>query len=260
LAFLGFGVVFALPTTMALAAGPRKGSSAPGGSEGGRVLAAGRPTGVPASTGAGGVLYSERCSTCHGDRGQGTAIAPAIAGLGPAWYDFMPTTGRMPLDRPVVQATRKPPAFGARQVQELVAYLAALHPGGGAPIPAVDPAAGQIARGQLVFEANCAPCHGATGNGGAVGPQVAPPLHAATARQIGEAVRIGPGTMPEFDPTTIPAHDLDSLIRYVEYLRAPEDRGGAGLGHAGPIIEGFVALVFGLGGMLLVTRFIGARA
>jgi ubiquinol-cytochrome c reductase cytochrome c subunit len=172
----------------------------------------------------------------------------------------MLSTGRMPLDRPVAQAMRKAPAFDRAQIDGLIAYLVTLPPGDGVPIPRVVPGLGNLARGEGVFQLNCAPCHGTTGSGGAVGPQVAPALHAATATQIAEAIRIGPGAMPVFDPNTITQQDLDAVARYVLYLRAPVDAGGAGLSHTGPIVEGFVALLVGLGAIVLVTRFIGRRA
>ena len=204
-------------------------------------------------------LFQERCATCHGSEAAGTAQGPSILGLGPADYDFQLSTGRMPLARPGAQAVRKPPSFDEAQIQDIVAYLTLLSPGG-TVIPLVQPGAGGLSPGQVVFELNCAPCHGVAGNGGAVGGQVAPNLRMATPTQIGEAVRIGPGTMPGFDPTTISDQDLNSLVRYTLYLRKPEDRGGAGLSHGGPIIEGFVALLLGLGTVVLATRFIGTRS
>ncbi|HYT30627.1 MAG TPA: cytochrome C, partial [Actinomycetota bacterium] len=78
--------------------------------------------------------------------------------------------------------------------------------------------------------------------------------------QVAEAVRVGPGTMPVFGLRTITGQELNSLVRYVEYLKAPDSRGGADLGLSGPIIEGFVALILGLGAMVLVTRYVGERA
>jgi ubiquinol-cytochrome c reductase cytochrome c subunit len=214
---------------------------------------------APSETTTGMQLYEERCATCHGEQGQGTANGPPISGLGPAWYDFMLSTGRMPVDRPVVQASRKRPAFTRPQIDALITYLVTLPPGGGVPIPQVAPALGDLSQGQSVFELNCAPCHGTTGNGGAVGPQVAPSLHQATPTQIAEAVRIGPGAMPPFDERTLTQQQLNSLARYVLYLRTPLNAGGAGLGHYGPIIEGFVGLLVGLGALVLVVRYIGSR-
>ena len=66
--------------------------------------------------------------------------------------------------------------------------------------------------------------------------------------------------MPRFDATTISQPELDALVRYVLYLRDPEERGGAGLNEAGPLVEGLVALLAGLGVIVLITRFIGTRS
>jgi ubiquinol-cytochrome c reductase cytochrome c subunit len=70
---------------------------------------------------------------------------------------------------------------------------------------------------------------------------------------------VGPGAMPVFGPETFDEHQLESLVRYVVYLKNPEDRGGYGLGHLGPLPEGFVAWVIGLMAMLGVARWIGTR-
>jgi ubiquinol-cytochrome c reductase cytochrome c subunit len=48
-------------------------------------------------------------------------------------------------------------------------------------------------------------------------------------------------------------------VTYVQYLRHPEDQGGAGLGWVGPIAEGFVGLVIGLAAMVAVAAWIGHR-
>jgi ubiquinol-cytochrome c reductase cytochrome c subunit len=77
--------------------------------------------------------------------------------------------------------------------------------------------------------------------------------------QTAEAIRIGPGAMPVFGPETLDDTQVASVVRYVEYLRQPEDRGGFGLGHLGPIPEGFVAWVIGLGAMLMAVRWIGTK-
>jgi ubiquinol-cytochrome c reductase cytochrome c subunit len=204
-------------------------------------------------------LYEQRCASCHGLGGGGTGQGPPILGLGPAVYDFMLSTGRMPLDRPVAQAPRNRPAFGPEEIRALTAYLTSLQPGG-VPIPDVRPEQGDVAVGQRLHQLHCAACHGSTGNGGAVGDSVAPGLHAATALQVAEAIRIGPGSMPVFGAETLSQAELNSLVRYVLTLRDPVDRGGAGLGHVGPIVEGFVALLFGLGALVVVTRLIGERS
>jgi quinol---cytochrome-c reductase cytochrome c subunit len=204
--------------------------------------------------------YEERCSTCHGPTAGGTSQGPPIAGLGPAYWNFMMSTGRMPLDQPGVQAQRRPPVLTPSQIRAVTAYLETIPPGDGVPIPVVDTGEGSLSLGESTFQANCAPCHGTLGRGGAVGPQDAPPVVHATSTQVAEAIRIGPGTMPVFDESTIDQHTLNSLVAYVEYLRKPDDRGGSGLGGVGPLVEGFVALVGGLGLIVLVTRTIGTRS
>ena len=76
---------------------------------------------------------------------------------------------------------------------------------------------------------------------------------------IGAAVRTGPGQMPQFDEKTISSKELNSIARYVEYLRHPKDPGGLALGRIGPIPEGFAIWVFGMGVLLLTVAWIGKR-
>src|SRR2546423_461765 len=57
--------------------------------------------------------------------------------------------------------------------------------------------------------------------------------------------------MPKFGLAAIGQHKLDSLARYSQYTRAPQDKGGWGIGHIGPVPEGFVAWLIGLGALIL---------
>ena len=54
---------------------------------------------------------------------------------------------------------------------------------------------------------------------------------------------------------------LDSVIRYVEWTKSPDDRGGWALGHVGPIPEGMVAWLLAgavlVGTCLLIGRRFG---
>jgi ubiquinol-cytochrome c reductase cytochrome c subunit len=63
--------------------------------------------------------------------------------------------------------------------------------------------------------------------------------------------------MPKFGPDTLSDEQVDSIARYVEYLRDPDDRGGNDLGHFGPIPEGFAAWAIGLLALVLAIRWIG---
>ena len=141
------------------------------------------PSPPPADVTTGQTLYEERCSTCHGPDAAGTSQGPPIAGLGPAYYDFMMSTGRMPLAQPGSQDQRRPPVLSPDQIRAITDYLSTLATGG-IPIPEVDPAQGTLPDGQLAFQANCAPCHGTTGRGGAVGEVDAPPVVHASAVEV----------------------------------------------------------------------------
>jgi ubiquinol-cytochrome c reductase cytochrome c subunit len=197
-------------------------------------------------------LFLTSCSSCHGSRGQGTEQGPPLINAGAAAASFQLTTGRMPLTDPSAQPVRKPPAFRPAEIDALVAYVASL--GDGPPIPDVDPAAGNLSRGGVLFRSNCAACHSTTGVGGALSyGSDAPSLKEATPQQVGEAMRSGPGQMPVFGPDTLSGHQVDSIARYVGYLQDPDDPGGFSLGRIGPITEGMVALLVGIPLLLFVT-------
>jgi ubiquinol-cytochrome c reductase cytochrome c subunit len=208
-------------------------------------------------------VYRADCAYCHGVTGEGTNLGPPLAGVGEASADFMLRTGRMPIDDSEQYPQRGEPAYDEDQIQEMVEYIGALDPG--PPIPQVDLAAGDLVEGEQLYIDNCAACHATTGIGGALTDKaVAPSLNASTPVEIAEAVRVGgngrEGSMPVFGPATIDQEGLDSIVRYVVYLQHPEDRGGAGLGHLGPIAEGFVAWLIGLGLLILIILWIGDSA
>ena len=43
-------------------------------------------------------------------------------------------------------------------------------------------------------------------------------------------------------------------------IQHPANPGGAGLGGVGPVAEGFVALLIGVGGLVLICFWIGERS
>lgn len=238
----GLLAIVALPTAM-LGANP-----------GGSALAVATPT---AQVAAGKTLFETSCITCHGVGGVGTAQGPTLIGVGAASADFYLSTGRMPLPAPDIRARRKRPAFDRAQIDQLVAYVASLDPNGQS-IPSLDTAAADVSKGGELFRRNCASCHGFAGGGGALSEgNQAPPLSHATPLQIKEALRIGPGTMPVFSTTSLPDQDADSIVRYVRYLGKADNRGGAPLDYGGPIPEGLVAWLGGLGLLIAVSVWIG---
>ena len=206
---------------------------------------------------AGRQLFLVHCSSCHGFNADGTGDGPSLLNAGAASADFFLRTGRMPLSDPRQQPTRHAPAFPPGQIADLVAYVGSL--GSGPPIPTVLP--GDLSGGQDVFTNNCAQCHNIAGSGGALGyGDIIPDLRHASALDVVEAARVGPAPMPVFGPQTLSDQQVSDVAAYVQYLHHPEDRGGLGLGHLGPIPEGFVGWVVGMGALLLITRLIGTRA
>jgi ubiquinol-cytochrome c reductase cytochrome c subunit len=205
----------------------------------------------------GSMLYDQHCTSCHGIGGLGTNQGPPLLGVGAAAVDFYLSTGRMPLADATMQPVRERPAFTPPEIDALVAYITSLYPGG-PPIPPANPAAGDEAYGGVLFRRNCAPCHSSAASGDAVGGgAVAPALTQATATQIEEAARVGPGVMPRFDEHALSQHDLDSIARYVISMRVDKNPGGLDLQHVGPVLEGLVGWIVGLGVILVAIRWIG---
>ncbi|HLG93177.1 MAG TPA: c-type cytochrome [Acidimicrobiales bacterium] len=208
----------------------------------------------------GRTLFAENCSSCHGLGADGSTRGPNLLGLGAATIDFWVSTGRMPLANPSAQPVSKPPRFDKTQTRAIVAYVTSLAPGGPG-IPAVNLSGADEATGFNLFSLNCASCHTITGVGDALSAgSYAPSLLQATPTQIAEAIRIGPGQMPRFSVQQISYRQLNDIVRYVSSLKNPDDRGGYGLGHVGPVTEGFIALLMGLGGLMLISYWVGERA
>jgi len=199
-------------------------------------------------------LYLASCGSCHGREGLGTDRGPSLVGVGAASADFYLSTGRMPPgEDPDVQPIRKPPAFDQREIADLVAYVGSLD--GGPPIPRVETDEALLQRGAELYIGNCSPCHGTTARGGAVGGgAIAPRLDLATPLQVGESMIVGPGQMPVFG---LSEEDRNAVITYVAYLQEAPNPGGLSIGGIGPVPEGFVAWVVGLGILLPAVYLIG---
>jgi ubiquinol-cytochrome c reductase cytochrome c subunit len=217
---------------------------------------------LPASLIAPGqALFAANCSSCHGPEALGTTRAPNLQGLGAGTVDFWVSTGRMPLADSSVQATRKPPRFNRLQTLEIAAWVQSLTPGVGVPVPLVNTNGADLESGGTLFTLNCAACHTITGAGDALmDGAYAPSLHLATPTQVVEAIRSGPGNMPHFGPGNITDTEARDISAYVTgVLQHPADPGGAGLGGIGPVGEGFVGLLVGVGALMLVCFWIGDR-
>jgi ubiquinol-cytochrome c reductase cytochrome c subunit len=215
----------------------------------------------PSQIAQGKELFSVTCSACHGLHAQGTPQGPSLLGAGAAAVDFQMSTGRMPAAEVGAENPRKPVRFTQAQIYAIAAYIASL--GGG---PAV-PSAGQIstsgantALGSQLFLANCAQCHNFRGAGGALTyGKSAPPLTAATSRQIYEAMLTGPEAMPVFSDGAITPAEKRDIIAYVTQTRSEANPGGFSLGSVGPVTEGLVTWLGGVLALVLTAMWITAK-
>lgn len=210
-------------------------------------------------------LFEANCSSCHGVDGTGTANGVPLVGLGPATVDFWVGTGRMPLGNPATQPIQKAPRFPDKEILEIAAFVGSLGPTApGFPdgIPVVNLKGADLAYGNSMFVLNCAACHTITGSGDALADgNSAPSLHKATAVQAVEALRTGPANMPHFGPGQLTNQQVADIVAYVTGpIQHPNNAGGIGLGGIGPVAEGFIGLLIGVGGLMLVAFWVGDRS
>ena len=219
---------------------------------------------LPASFVAPGqALFQSNCSSCHGAQANGQiGVGPNLLGLGAGTVDFWVSTGRMPLANLSAQSVRKTPRFNRNETLEMAAWVQSLTPGQGTKVPVVQTAGADLQAGNTLFTLNCAACHTISGAGDAlVGGAYAPSLHLASPTQVVEAIRSGPGNMPRFGAGNITDAEARNITAYVTgVLQHPNDAGGAGLGGIGPVGEGFVGLLIGVGVLMLVCFWIGDRS
>ncbi len=166
----------------------------------------------------------------------------------------------MPLAGIGMQAKRRTPRFSNDEIQALAAYVGSLGNGPAEPTDAdLDTSNSSVARGGRIFSENCAQCHNVVGQGGALtGGQAAPELRLATDRQIWEALSTAPGNMPSF-LEQMNQKDKADVIAYVTSIRSNFDKGGNPIGRLGPVPEGAIGWVIGVGGLLLACVWIGSR-
>lgn len=219
-------------------------------------------------------LYGQYCVACHGANGQGVSAGetgfgqgrnvtvqkregPPLKGVGALAADFYLRTGYMPLREVGKQPRRSRVLFTDAEIRALVAYVASL--GKGPQVPTPQPEQGSLSDGLRLFTDHCAGCHQVVAEGGYLTGGVAPPLEDATARQVAEAVRIGPYLMPRFSPRQLSTQDVNSIVRYVEWAKHPDDRGGWAIGHIGPVPEGLVTWFLAAALLVATCIVIGKR-
>ena len=211
---------------------------------------------------SGANLYLQHCVSCHGRSGTGVPpggkhFGPPLQGVGAQAADFYLTTGYMPVQEADQQPVRQSSPFSDAEIRSLVEYIGSF---GGPPVPQPNPERASVSEGMKLFTENCSGCHQVAAQGGLVVGGTAPKLADSTPTQIAEAVRVGPYLMPRFTRKQLDDREVDSIIRYVQVAQHPDDRGGWGIGHLGPIPEGLVAWLLAGGALVGVAFVIGGRA
>jgi ubiquinol-cytochrome c reductase cytochrome c subunit len=209
---------------------------------------------------AGRELYDRSCITCHGENLEGVpGRGPSLIGVGEASVYFQVSTGRMPLARQEADAPQKPVVFSEEEIDQLSAYVQAN--GGGPTLPSGDLRDGDLAEGGELFRLNCSSCHNFVGEGGALSSgKAAPNLHDANDLEIYSAMLSGPENMPVFGDNQLTPDEKRSIINYVQTIKNMADPGGAGIGRIGPVSEGLVIWVVGIGVMLFAVHWMGSKA
>jgi ubiquinol-cytochrome c reductase cytochrome c subunit len=183
----------------------------------------------------GAAIFSQRCSECHGDKGQGIASAVTIAGPS--------LQAEHELGKVLVAVESGPshmPAFSriltAEQIRAVSRYVTTDI----AVIPLME---GDIGEGGKIFRTNCAACHRTAVHGGvlAFSGRNAPQLTDKSRALIAGAIRWGPGTMPVFPPSVLSDQQLASTVDYVRFVQHPPNPGGVSLKEIGPVAEGGLA-------------------
>ena len=205
-------------------------------------------------------LYLQGCSTCHGLNNEGGAGGPSLVGVGASSVIFQVSSGRMPFAAGSSQAARKDPKYDQTQIEQLAAYIQSM--GGGPELPAGNLSDGDLARGGDLFRTNCSSCHNFAGVGGALTRnKYAPALTEATAAEIYAAMQTGPESMPRFGDNQLTPSEKKDIVKYVRYITTQsKNPGGAALGRYGPVSEGLLVFLGGIGLIIVVTLWIGARA
>jgi ubiquinol-cytochrome c reductase cytochrome c subunit len=161
------------------------------------------------------------------------------------------------------QAMRKDPIYNAEETAALAAYVATLAPG-----PAIPSESelnferdGSTAEGGELFRNNCAMCHNFAGQGGALTQgKYAPTLMGVEPKHIYEAMVTGPQSMPVFSDKTITPEEKLSIIKWIKAAENEPNLGGASLGRVGPVTEGLLGWVLGLGMLIGVAVWLAMKA
>ncbi len=219
---------------------------------------------------AGRQLFLIGCASCHGKNATGITTksggnyGPSLIGVGAAAVDFQVGTGRMPLAQTGPQAPRKDPEYTAEETRQLASFVASLAPGPAIPeseyLDWRAASTEDVREGGEFFRTNCTACHNSVGAGGALpNGRYAPRINDVSPRHIYEAMLTGPQQMPLFSDAVITPDDKRNVIAYVKSLDEQPDYGGLAGGGVGPVSDGLLTFIVGMGAFTGFAVWIGAH-
>jgi ubiquinol-cytochrome c reductase cytochrome c subunit len=104
-------------------------------------------------------------------------------------------------------------------------------------------------------------CHNAAAQGGALtAGKYAPTLMGVKPVHIYEAMITGPQAMPVFGDRAITPEEKLSIIKWVKSVESEGNFAGASLGKVGPVTEGLVAWVLGIGSLIAIAVWLATKA
>lgn len=70
----------------------------------------------------------------------------------------------------------------------------------------------------------------------------------------------GPENMPVFGDNQLTPEEKRAIVNYVQTIGEQADPGGAGIGRVGPVAEGLVIWVVGIGVLMFGIFWMGSKA
>jgi ubiquinol-cytochrome c reductase cytochrome c subunit len=170
------------------------------------------------------VFQTQGCYLCHNYQGQagggrpGTNPGPNLAPAPIAYAVFLrqvrvPRRSMPPYDAKIL---------GDQDIADMYAFLLAQPPAKDARsialLNTVTSGSGSVPRGAVVFAANCASCHGASGQGG-IGPALKNEGARKDTNAVTAFVKNPPGSMPKLYPGLLTDADVAAVADYVNTLK-----------------------------------------
>jgi mono/diheme cytochrome c family protein len=171
---------------------------------------------------AGERLYRADCAACHGERGEGTPLGPPLA-AGDAKARSRAAAFKAVVEGVAGTAMPRYSRYDAASLRALLDYTLSL-PVASSSRAAWKKGAGDVPRGQFLYQKVCAGCHGHAGDG-KLGPALANPGFQKTASEEFIAVTVARGRagtpMPAFgrDSVNFPKLTAQEILDVTAYVR-----------------------------------------